>query len=177
MITTPKYKAKAVFWDTKKETVIDKSGVERYRVKDRLKLPNTIARFDSQHEFKAYLELCRMYGADRVIRQFPVEIFPKGDCYPKGKYWKVDFAIKSAGQLASIANYVEAKGAFLPEFAYTLAALEWSEPDIFNSLVVVFSGSIPLENRMVCSLLNSNSDCRLLTLKELQRLSHLPSPL
>ncbi|MGL5074356.1 MAG: hypothetical protein ACRDBG_00750 [Waterburya sp.] len=177
MTTTPKYKAKAVFWDTEKETVIGKSEVERYRVQNRLKLPDNIARFDSQHEFKVYLELCRMYGADRVIRQFPVKIFLKSDCYPRGKTWKVDFAIKSAGQLATIANYVEAKGAFLPEFATTLAVLEWSEPDVFSNLVIVFSGSLPLENRMVCSLLNSNSDCRLLTLKELQRLFYLPSPL
>jgi hypothetical protein len=177
MTTTPKYKAKAVFWDTEKQTVIDKSEVERYRVKNRLKLPNTIARFDSQHEFKVYLELCRMYGADRVIRQFPVEIFPKGICYPKGKHWKVDFAIKSNGRLPTIFAFVEAKGAFLPEFAHTLAALEWSEPDVFNSLIVVFGNSIPTENKVITSLLNSDFNCRLLTFKELQGSCYLPSPL
>ena len=37
MKTTPKYKAKAVFWDTKREIVIDSFEAEGYRVKDRLK--------------------------------------------------------------------------------------------------------------------------------------------
>lgn len=177
MVTTPKYKAKAVFWDTERQTVIDKSEVEKYRLKGNLKLPRTITRFDSQHEFKVYLELCRMYGVDKVIRQFPVEIFPKGICYPKGKYWKVDFAIKSNGRLPTIFAFVEAKGAFLPEFAYTLAALEWSEPTVFNSLIVVFGNSIPTKNKVITSLLNSDFDCRLLTFKELQESCYLPSPL
>ena len=52
MKTTPKYKARAVFWDTKREIVIDSSAVEGYRAKNRLKLPEHITIFDSQHEFK-----------------------------------------------------------------------------------------------------------------------------
>lgn len=123
MTTTPKYKAKAVFWHTEWKMVLDKSNLEEYRSKNRLKLPDNVFRFDSQHEFKVYLELCRMYGTDRVIRQYPVEIIPPGYCYPKGKTWKVDFAIKNVGQLPTVFALVEAKGFFLPEFAYTLALL------------------------------------------------------
>lgn len=87
MTTTPKYKAKTVFWHSEWKIALDKSSLEKYRSKNRLKLPEHIIRFDSQHEFKVYLELCRMYGEDRLVRQFPIQVIPPGKCYPGGKTW------------------------------------------------------------------------------------------
>lgn len=174
MKTTPKYKAKAVFWDTKREIVIDNSAVEKYRAKNRLKLPDHITRFDSQHEFKVYLRLCWMYGEHRIKRQYPIEVIPPGRCYPKGKCWKVDFAITTAWAVPKISHYVEAKGALLPEFVNTLVQLEISQPNVFKNLSVVFSRSIPTENKVIHSLLNQFHVPYFCTLEELEQLAHLP---
>lgn len=177
MKTTPKYKARAVFWDTKREIVIDSSAVEGYRAKNRLKLPEHITRFDSQHEFKVYLRLCWMYGEHRIKRQYPIEVIPPGRCYPKGKHWKVDFAIATSWSTPKISHYVEAKGALLPEFVNTLVQLEIAQPDIFENLSVVFGRSIPTENKVVHSLLNQYYVPYFCTLEELKQLTHLPSAL
>ncbi|PSB11101.1 hypothetical protein C7B62_06635 [Pleurocapsa sp. CCALA 161] len=172
MRTTPKYKSKVVFFDTDKQIVIDSSEVERYRNKARLRLPENITRFDSQHEFKVYLELCRIYGADRIVRQYPIELIPPGQCYPKGKTWKVDFAIKDADKREALTTLVEAKGALMPEFISTLAHLEVNEPDAFEDLVVVFSRSIPTDNKVIKSLLNKTYAPQFYTLKELEQSTH-----
>jgi hypothetical protein len=177
MVTTPKYKAKHVFWDREKQIVVDSIDIERYRIKTCLKLPGAIVRFDSQHEFKVYLELGRMYGSNKVIRQFPVEIIPPGYCYPKGKNWKIDFAITSEHAYCGYSRLVEAKGAFLPEFASTLASFEQIHDSDFGKLIIVFPNSIPKDNKVVKALLKSEYAQNLLTLKELKQLTQLPLPL
>lgn len=177
MATTPKYKAKAVYFDSNRRVVIAENEAERYRVKGKLKLRDGIIRFDSQHEFKVYLELCRMYGAEMVDRQYKVQIYSSGLCYPKGKDWKVDFSIPCPSHPDRPEALVEAKGACLSEFAYTLSALEQLQPDLFDRLFIVFSDRIPVENKVISSLMNSNYEYRLLTLKELKCLQHLPLPL
>lgn len=177
MVATPKYKAKAVYYDSIRRVVIGMDEVENYRVKGRLKLPKHFARFDSQHEFGVYLELCRLYGEDRIIRQYPVEIFPPGLCYPKGRTWRIDFAITHLEYKGVVRHFVEAKGAFLPEFALTLAIVERYQPEVFNMLWLVFSSQIPANSRILVSLANSNYLYRLLTLERLKCLSHLPLPL
>lgn len=177
MVATPKYKAKVVYWDSSRGVVIGTDEIEKYRVKGKFKFPDGIFRFDSQHEFKVYLELCRMYGAKRIERQFKVQVFPSGLCYRRGKNWRVDFAILTGGSHPLPYAYVEAKGAFLPEFGFILAAVEHLRPDIFNSLYIAFSDSIPVHNRVIGSLMNSVYDSRLLTLEELKCLKHLPFPL
>ena len=177
MKTIPKYKARAVFWDTKQEIVIDSSEVERYRIKDRLKLPEHITRFDSQHEFKVYLRLCWMYGEHRIKRQHPIEVVPPGRCYPKGKTWKVDFAITTSWSNPKISHYVEAKGALLPEFVNTLVQLEIAQPNVFEKLSIVFGRSIPTENKVIHSLSYRNHVPYFCTLEELKQLTHLPSAL
>jgi hypothetical protein len=177
MRAAPKYKAKAVFFDSIKRVVIDRDEINKYRLEGRLKLPEHITRFDSQHEFRVYLELCRMYGEGKILRQHPVEIFFPGLCYPKGKTWKVDFAITESVYYPEIFQYVEAKGAFTLEFAYTLATLEQTGLRVFDDLYIVFNRSIPTENKVIKALSNSNFGHRLLTLKEIEQLTHLPLPL
>ncbi len=169
-----KYKAKPVFWDTELRSVLDVNSIGKYRTKDRLKLPNSICRFDSQHEFKVYLELCRMYGTDKIVRQHPLEVIPSGYCYPNGKSWKVDFAVTLSNPSLGFSHYVEAKGAFLPEFAHTLSSLELHNDSVFSRLSIVFTDEIPKTNRMVKALMKTDFKSNLFTLKELEQLKTLP---
>jgi hypothetical protein len=174
MIATAKYKAKPVYWNLATKTVVHPQSTEGFRRNNRLQLPECICRFDSQHEFKVYLELVRMYGASNVVRQYPLEVFPKGYCYPRGKTWKVDFAIRY-NEISNLPHiFIEAKGAFLPEFATTLAAFELNNPDAFDRLYVVFSNKLPAENKMLGNLLKSPIAKQLMTLKELQDSIELP---
>lgn len=177
MTVTPKYKAKFVFYDLERRIVVRKEDVLVRRGKKSLVLPDNVIRFDSQHEFKVYLELCRMYGASYVCRQRAVKIYSPGLCYPKGKNWKVDFGVISSAQ-HNVLNYlVEAKGAFLPEFAHTLASFEEAQAaEAFKKLFIVFS-EIPTHNRVIKALLNSPYQHNLLTLEKLKCLQHLPLPL
>lgn len=170
----PKYKAKHVYWDAKNECAIGSTILEKYRVKNRLKLPEHIWRFDSQHEFRVYLELVRMYGSYYVLRQQPIEIIEPSYCYPKGKIWKVDFAVCSPNLGSGIIYFVEAKGCFLPEFAYTLSALEQIDFSEFRKLKVIFPSTIPKTNKVIKALLDSHFNQNLLTLSDLKLLSKLP---
>ncbi len=173
MPARPKYKAVPVFWNTELCSVLDSRNLEIYRVKGKLKLPEHIWRFDSQHEFKTYLELCRMYGENRIIRQLPVSILKPSYCYPRGKTWKVDFAISDNSQPNKPLLFVEAKGAFLTEFALILGILEELRFNIFRRLRIVFPEKLPVENKMVKTLLESDFKKNLLTLKELGKLKIL----
>ncbi len=174
MPKTPKFKAKPVFWDSYNRVVKDEHDIDMWRCQGKLNLPNHIWRFDSQHEFKVYLELVRIFGADRVIPQFSVEIIPSGKCYPKGKKWKVDFAIAKTEPCYYPDFYVEAKGAFLPEFATTLGVFETLYPKELQKLFIIFNGKPPTKNRVIKSLLKTDFKDHLLSLKELEQLTNLP---
>ncbi len=69
---------------------------------------------------------------------------------------------------------VEAKGAFLPEFATTLAILEHFNFWNFRKLSVIFNGKPPSSNRVIKSLLKTNFRDHLISLKELEKLTSLP---
>ena len=168
-----KYAAKHVYWDTNKQIVLNVHDVEVYRCKGRLKLPLHYCRFDSQHEFKVYLELVRMYGEHRVKKQVSERILPSGRCYPNGKRWKIDFAVVNRSNPKVIDHYVEAKGVFLPSFGDTLAAFETNNPYRFKHLYLVFPREIPTHRQVVESLLDSDFCDRLLTLKDLKQLTEL----
>lgn len=173
MVTTTKYKAKYVFWDLENRTVKSTSDIERYRQKDKLTLPEHIIRFDSQHEFKVYLELCRMYGTERVLRQYKLRVVPPCCSYPNGKFWRVDFAIKEPPRSENLMWYVEAKGMVTTEFEYTLALMESNRAMDFCDLVVVFPSKVPTQNRLIKNLLNSDFQTNLLTLHDLKKRSFL----
>lgn len=170
----PKYKAKPVYWNAINKLALSDIQLKEYRVNGRLKLPEHVYRFDSTHEWRVYLELVRMYGTKCVARQCPVQIIKPGCCYPKGKKWKVDFTIRFPKTLLYNHWLVEAKGAFLPEFAYTLSNLENNRIDSFYRTVIVFPDKIPKENKVVKALLDSPMAKNLITLKQLQELKQLP---
>jgi hypothetical protein len=171
--TTQKYRAKVVYWNLVTRTVVSTQSMEQYRVNGKLKVPKCIARFDSQHEFKVYLELVRMYGAENIVRQYPIEIIQECCTYPKGKTWKVDFAIEPINRRFYVPRYVEAKGAFLPEFATTLAFCELTNSEMFPRLYIVFGNKLPSGSQPLKNLLKSSMKSNLLTLPELKDLSLL----
>lgn len=168
MPSQPKYQAKHVYWDAKNKIVRAGFDIEIYRCYGKLKLPPHIWRFDSQHEFKVYLELVRMYGEHRIERQFSVPIFPISCCYARGKSWKVDFALVNPNEPSEILYYIEAKGAFLTEFALTLAAFEQHQYERFERIKIIFPNRLPSKNNVVKSLLKSPFKDNLLTLSELK---------
>ena len=172
MPTKNKYESKNVWWDEKKRTVIHKSDVEIYRCKGRLKTPEHYVRFDSQHEFKVYLELIRMFDYDRIVRQHKIELLPPSICYPKGKTWRVDFAIKGKHKTDEFLAYVEAKGAVLSEFCYTLGLLESNRPIEFSKLRIVFPRQIPKDSKLIQDIAKTSYSKILLTLPQLKTLNH-----
>ena len=156
------------------KSVVDSKQLGGFSCNGQAILPKHIDRFDSQHEFKVYLELVRMYGFTRVIKQYSLQIIRPSYCYPHGKNWKVDFAIRSKQNRYKIVCFVEAKGAFLSEFGYTLSALETYDRESFRQLRIVFSASVPKKNRIVANLLKTDYRDNLFTLKQLKKLTSLP---
>lgn len=171
--SAPKYKAKPVYWDSETRVVTSSSFVSSFKRKGKLKLPKHIWRFDSQHEFRVYIELIRMYGAERILRQYPIEVLPPSLCYPKGKKWRADFVVVSLRSGILVESVVEAKGLFLPEFASILACLESSDKKLFDRTVIVFPSSIPTNVTMVKSLSLIDDSIRLCTLRHLKKLHKL----
>jgi hypothetical protein len=169
-----KYKSKAVFWDLNKLIVISKERADECRFENNNKLPSHIVRFDSTHEFTVYLELSRIYGYHRIVRQHPLEIFPASVCYPRGKTWKVDFAIIAKTPPFAFTNFVEAKGVMMREFRGTLACLEQNNFEAFEKLSMVFPRTIPTDCTLVKTLFRSKHRNMLLTLPELRQLNILP---
>ncbi|MGL5940808.1 MAG: hypothetical protein ACRC2S_10520 [Waterburya sp.] len=169
-----KYKSKVVFWDRNKQAVICKATADKYRPGNKDRLPEHIFRFDSTHEFHVYLELVRMYGDTRIVRQYPLEIFPRSFCYPNGKKWKIDFAIMNSAVSDYPVRYVEAKGLLLNEFRCTLGAFEQNDFNNFLRLCLVFPKAIPVETNLIKALFYSDRQDMLLTLPELKHLQRLP---
>jgi hypothetical protein len=169
-----KYRSKAVFWDSQKLCVISKDKADSYRSKNTPRLPNHIFRFDSTLEFKVYLELVRMYGQENIVRQHPLQIIPPGYCYPRGKVWKVDFAVFHTSKPYGFQYFVEAKGAVLSEFRFSLACLEQHNLDIFTKVRLVFDKAVPMSDLLVTALYKSHHRDSLLTLPQLEKLPRLP---
>ena len=174
MGSTPKYKSVPVYWNSRDNAVLSSDAITAYRSQKAVGIPRHIWKFDSQHEFKVYLQLVRMYGAKRIKRQHKLHVVKPGICYPNGKTWKADFIVKDLYHSNGIYRVVEAKGLFLPEFANTLVQLETNLPLLFKKTVIVFSQSIPLEKRVVKALWNSELCDNLITLNQLKKLEVLP---
>ena len=172
-MTAPKYKAKVVYWDSKRQITISHENALKWKMENKGKLPKFIYRFESTHEFLVYLELVRMFGAERIVRQHKLHIFPPSACYPHGKVWRVDFAILTLSYGEDFDFYVEAKGLFLPDNRVTLACLEQYNFAAFNRLRIVFTNNIPIEHRLVASINRSDYSRMLLTLPQLKALETL----
>ena len=173
MATANKYGARPVFWNIQSRSVISKETADSQRQGKRRQLPNSIVRFDSTLEFNVYLKLVSFYGAARVHRQVPVEIIPRGTCYPNGKTWRVDFGIvRPCGRLP-YCKYVEAKGKITPEFKNLLPILEQINPDAFNKLTLVFGSQIPIANRVIANMIGGGFKKRIYTFKQFNQLEKI----
>jgi len=170
---TPKYKAKPVFWDSRQRIVVSPETASIIRKHDKSKDYDHIWRFDSTHEFKVYLELVRICGKEKVVRQHPLCIIPRSYCYPSGKTWRVDFAIVNHLAIGGYSHYIEAKGAFLPEFTAVLSSLEQNDRTAFDRVHIVFTDKIPSTNRVLNALKKGWESSRLITLKQLEESTRL----
>ncbi len=157
----PKYRSKKVFWDKVNNRIIQPIKGNSPSVEI----------FDSKLEFSVWIELCRMYGSKRVIRQFPIRIITPGKSFPRGKFWKVDFAVLN--RRSDYCLFIEAKGIMLPEFQSTLGCLEKVNDFVFSRLYLVFGRKPPKSNRVLKSLLDSDFSHRILTLSQLKKLERL----
>lgn len=168
-----KYKNQQVFWDVREQAVVSPYIINKYRYGNSLKLPRHIIRFPSKHEFKVYLELLRMYGIHRVVSQYGVKISPPNKCYPKGRLWKVDFAIMSVTKQSKPQFIVEAKGLMTTDFKSALFCLEMHNPRYFDKLYIVFTDKIPTERHIIKNLLHSDFKNHIMTLDQLRELKEL----
>ncbi len=169
-----KYGSKQVFWDKRNRQVVNPLSIEKRPGTGKLILPDHIERFDSTLEFKVYQKLLDLYGEKRITRQYSLEIFPPGYCYPKGKYWRVDFAIRSIYTPPAFAQFVEAKGIVLPEFRHTLAALESHNELAFCKLRIVFAHELPGNSSFIKNLMKTDFDAQMYSLKHFEKLKRLP---
>lgn len=169
-----KYRNKPVYWDTEKRVTVSRAKAEAKKTYGQFRYPKNVLRFASTLEFNVYLELCRMYGSDNIHCQYPVLIANPGYLYPKGKTWRVDFAIAAVKDSDKITYFVEAKGLWLPEFTYTLSLLEQHDRNKFSRLRIIMGTEIPTERRVVASLYDSAFRNNLLVYEDLKQLRHLP---
>ena len=168
-----KYKSCVVHWDSKAWRVIDKQDADKQRSGKQKRLPEHIYRFDSTLEFNVYLKLIKMYSVSRVKRQHPVLYIPPGECYPKGKLWKVDFAIRSSTYEHDYSFYIEAKGAITADFRDKMPILEHTNPEVFRRLFLIFGSRIPVKSKVVRNLLATKHIRQIYTLKKFQQLEKL----
>jgi hypothetical protein len=105
--------------------------------------------FASKLELRTYQMLVDNFGIARVYRQYPIQLFEKGLCYPKGLFWRVDFVVlRDTSRWNFIDPFpiqylVESKGIVERAFRYQLTALESYQPELFEKLYVVFGSSFP----------------------------------
>lgn len=163
-----KYSACKVHWHSDRKCVLSSLDLERVKDPKTSKLPKNIITFDSRHEFRVWLELCKIYGEHRVLLQTPIEIIPPGSCYPRGKKWKADFAIIDDDNRHTISHLVEAKGYVTMEFTFILSLIELHKPFLFERLMIVFPKAIPTDKKIIKNLNQSDFADNLLTFKQLQ---------
>lgn len=147
-----KYRAKGVYWLLSEQRCLSLEESNWYKKNKQF---NDIAYFASLFELKVYQTLIEMFGFNNVIRQYPLYILPKGRCYPKGKQWVIDFAIKSNHYHKRPLMLIEAKGYPTDSFLSNLALLEAVNPAVFRQLTIVFDRNIP-SHRMITNLRKTN---------------------
>lgn len=154
MITANKYGAKGVYWNISQRRCLSKEEVRSYRSRNK-KSSNDLLYFASRFELNVYQHLIDLFGFHAVICQYPISLFPPGQCYPKGKQWRIDFAIKPNRCTKEPLMLIEAKGLPTEAFLTNLATLEALHPHLFNSLYLLFDKIIPQKNKVISNLLKA----------------------
>ena len=151
-----KYKAQAVYYHTEWKRTISLVELEQFRDKSNKSLKNqNILYFASRFEYRVYQHLVELFGAESVVCQCPVSIYPATKCCPNGKNWTIDFMIRANREAKRPTMFVEAKGMITETFMDNLIALEMFNQKVFNCLYILFDSAIPEKNRIIKNLLES----------------------
>ena len=121
------------------------------------KFKERYTRFDSLFEMEVYGLLLKHFPKERIGLQVPIQLVPPCICFPKGKMWRVDFAIYSNEKPQTIIRLVEVKGMWMEAFTSNLALLELVAISAFKKLDIVVC-EIPKGKTIVKQFLDSN-DC------------------
>ena len=167
MALANKYKAHSVYWDLEAQSIVQKTDLlKRYQKYGKLNLPEHISYFASKFEFQVYQALVKLYGVNAVIHQYPLPIISEGKCYPIGKDWKIDFAVKPSIDSSFPIMLVEAKGRLTETFTRNLAFLEQTNPTAFERFYLLFHRAIPQGNKLIRNLMSTDVKDRILTLSQ-----------
>lgn len=159
MLLVNKYRAKSLYVSKVNNQVVDLERVKNYP-------KNTLIYFASQHEYLVYLALLKLPKSYSIEHQYNVSIIPpyRGVCFPNGKTWKVDFAVKMNDEITML---VEAKGKLTKDFPLILALLELNNSQLFSKLWLVFSTQIP-KNSILKRLRKTSLNQKIITRKQLE---------
>ncbi len=167
MALANKYKAHSLYWDLEAQSIVQKTDLlKRYQKYGKLNLPEHISYFASKFEFQVYQALVKLYGVNAVIHQYPLPIISEGKCYPIGKDWKIDFAVKPSIDSSFPIMLVEAKGRLTETFTRNLAFLEQTNPTAFERFYLLFHRAIPQGNKLIRNLMSTDVKDRILTLSQ-----------
>lgn len=168
MTANLKYKSISVYWDVFSRTVVPRERIEKYRIGRKIRLPLHILHFASKHEFSVYLELLKVFPSSQIIPQCPIQILPPSKCYPNGKKWKVDFAIKKPSPELGVIALVEAKGIVTREFLFSICCFEQSQhSELFDRLWLVFPTDNFPRNQLIKNLQKSDFGDRIIATKDI----------
>ena len=159
MLLVNKYRAKSLYVSKVNNQVIELEQVKNYP-------KNTLVYFASQHEYLVYLALLKLSKSYSIEHQYNVSIIPpyRGMCFPNGKTWKVDFAVKKDNEITML---VEAKGKLSCDFPLILALLELNNLQLFSKLWLVFPVQIP-KNSILKRLQKTSMKQKIITRKQLE---------
>ena len=176
-----KYKAQAVYHHLEWDRPMNPFELEKFRnLSNKSLKAHNILYFASRFEYRVYQHLVELFGAESVVCQCPVSIYPASKCCPNGKNWTVDFMVRANRERKRSVMFVEAKGMVTNTFMDNLIALEMFNQQVFNCLYVLFESAIPTKNRIIKNLLKSQGENqpnhpskRILTLDKFLRSQHL----
>ena len=164
-----KYNATGVYYNLEKRKTLTEGEIYYYRKLNcyQREKRHEIVFFASKFEFKVFQALSEIFGHDNILPQHHVPIIFPGKCYPFGKEWAIDFAIKPA-RSRTTGLFVEAKGMCTQNFLHNLAMLEANNPRVFEKLVIVFDTSIPIKHSIIANLRKYNElgGCQVLLYSE-----------
>ena len=152
-----KYNAQGVYWNCNERREPTHKELSHYLSLGKYQRTkvNDIVYFASRFELELYLELIGIFGFNYVIHQYSIPLFPEGRCYPRGRNWTIDFAIKKPRE-KSLLMLVESKGYPTEAFLSNLATLEAVDPLLFSKLTIVFRSDIP--NFLILQNLRETND-------------------
>lgn len=154
-----KYRAKALYLNISTNEIIEANKIDNFSKDTRL------VYFASRYEYRVFLALQNCFDFHLIEHQKKIEVIPKNriTCFPNGKYWKVDFAVKRKNNSRML---IEAKGCLTKEFLMNLTLLELNNQECFNRLWIVFPRKIP-NNLILKRLLKTSMENRIMTLERL----------